>query len=694
MVKRLLIQQFHIKKFKMGLLDLGLKAIAGKKAPDIKKGIDVATSTYQTLKQQKAAQPKYDVATPEMIAATKASGVTGPQSMKDIVKGISTFEARDYADRLEKTRVEELKKQQISTPTAQNQQFQALLGKIREISQEKQEDRYVQDKTYLKFQQSEDFGYAPGEKDYSADFLFSKGKVDMGPGNILFQNTVDQIQNYDRFKHDVPALFNNLPLEKRQKYVNKALEEYAKEREEARGKAQKMKVSEIIHKYTPSSLESAREEEAAQLGEEAKEDISRSLTRGALGAVTFGMADVFGWNDALLGEEKVRAPANYKENLWIQETAEVAKVIAGATGIIGGTIAPYSAIAKGVQRVLYSIPKVGLVLSKAPVFVTSMFRNVGEETVEATIRKASGQEYGPIDFLMGIAAGEVFEGVNTKFFTKAENVFIKKELELGRSLTPEEAKETLMNMPVGLNKTFGDVFETKRLVYLKGQKGGGRVGIEIPAKPEVEVKLSEKGEKGISKVSKDLKEEVVSKKIIKDFEGVAEYDIKTVKKEGAKVAALRKEGLDEVRQMIRGEKEIPDDINPGMFYSNMKIYAEAIDDPVLKAEMLRELIMSPVVKKTSEAAQTLRFLQERDPHSAGSIMKTVLDRREKKAVMEALGVKEGEIENLKSEIAKLKKEMAQEIKTSIRGAGKRKSKVTFSEEGRKELNDFINSITC
>ena len=131
------------------------------------------------------------------------------------------------------------------------------------------------------------------------------------------------------------------------------------------------------------------------------------------------------------------------------------------------------------------------------------------------------------------------------------------------------------------------------------------------------------GETGKSKIGQSIEAKAIEKGLTEGFQDTAQYDKKTVADQAARVSDLVTNRPDEMRSIIAGDSVLPKEINPSMFIDGVERHATATGD----VKLLADLANSDVVKKTSEAAQTLRFAQEREPDSASALIQQVRNER-------------------------------------------------------------------
>jgi hypothetical protein len=215
-----------------------------------------------------------------------------------------------------------------------------------------------------------------------------------------------------------------------------------------------------------------------------------SLGKGMLSGATFGVSEILAGeaekiNKGMAPDTGGYEPSNraiFEENKGIEMATDVASGVAYFAGLLGGGYLPYSAVAQQVQLAYAKIPgRLGKVLSESPVLSTYLFRNVGEEAVEAGVRKSTGQEYGFQDFMLGVMMGAGFEGATSAFKLKrVEKALVQAEQNKGGVLSPEEVESVVSPLPFNKNQSFGDIFGEKRLAFYKGLNEG-RPGIDYPA---------------------------------------------------------------------------------------------------------------------------------------------------------------------------------------------------------------------
>ncbi len=147
----------------------------------------------------------------------------------------------------------------------------------------------------------------------------------------------------------------------------------------------------------------------------------------------------------------------------------------------------------------------------------------------------------------------------------------------------------------------------------------------VTGEPKQTIPLKEEGNR--SKIGKSIEQKAIEKGLAESFDQTVEYDAKTVKDQAAKVSTLITSDPDRVHNIVRGTEALPSDINPAMFIDGVERYADQIGgDKGLQLKY--DLANSDVVKKTSEAAQTLRFTQEREQDSVTQMLQDIRKSRQ------------------------------------------------------------------
>ena len=336
-----------------------------------------------------------------------------------------------------------------------------------------------------------------------------------GSGALGYLFPTDLKSQYSKLKpEDVEGLKSSLRLKRAQE-----VEEQSKFEQEALNEAMasgNMQFYKGARKYTGSAAG-----EAEQMQKEALLDIPEAAIKGFLGGKTMGIID------KLAGKQIERPEPIYQQNEDLKNTLNTVKGVIGTAASFAGGASTYGAIANKVGQTLKSIPKLSPVLAEHPVFTAYIAQNVGEEIVEAGVRKATGQEYGFNDFMYGLGMGTAFQGafnvkdfVGEKFFKQgikeADTALRAAEAQKGTKLTPIEVEQILRPLPVG-NHTWGSLFDQARLAYktggydvtgmnkmtslkdMSGRPSVTDIGVNIPAKPEGVISQVPDINKGISK---------------------------------------------------------------------------------------------------------------------------------------------------------------------------------------------------
>jgi len=169
--------------------------------------------------------------------------------------------------------------------------------------------------------------------------------------------------------------------------------------------------------------------------------------------------------------------------------------------------------------------------------------------------------------------------------------------------------------------------------------------------------------KGVAKVGKSIQQKAIEQGLVDEFSDTARYDIKGVEEQAKQVSDLVTSDQPRALRIIRGEEQLPDSINRSMFIDGVERYVKGMDDTVAAGKIISDLMNSDLVTDTSKAAQTLRFLQEREPDSVTAYLKQVQDAR--KAAAKRQGVSSEDVKALDNRINELEKQLAEKQKASI-----------------------------
>lgn len=182
-----------------------------------------------------------------------------------------------------------------------------------------------------------------------------------------------------------------------------------------------------------------------------------------------------------------------------------------------------------------------------------------------------------------------------------------------------------------------------------------------------------------SKIGKSIEQKAIEKGLVDSFDRTATFDKKTVEDQKERVSQLVTDP-DKVRNIIQGQEPLPRGIDPSMFIRGVELYADTLPDAE-QVQLKYELGNSDIVRQTSEAAQTLRFAQEREQDSTT------------KAISEVKKARTAEIRNI------LK---GRTIETAIKEESERLAAMVKDAKGtaqkkastRESWSEFITSLTC
>jgi hypothetical protein len=394
-----------------------------------------------------------------------------------------------------------------------------------------------------------------------------------------------------------------------------------------------------------------------------------------------------------VGESKI---LNYKP-----EYKDEYERTGGEIGEVGSWFIPITRGAKveKIEEAIKALPKVKKLLGVTPQVVKSgskFFYEVAKDVVDTVaLEKTRGKSWEELEeeaTLAGIGGaglrgiGLVFSKLGNKssrlqskinkgeltekdvvdLFDEGGIEAVEEKIITTRKLQPGElARET-----EAVEKITGDLNVAQRNdVRAKLEEGMSveEVAEDIispKVEPGVKPKPTKKKElkKAPSKVAKSIEAKSIEKNLTEGFQDVAEFDKITVKEQAKQASKLLKENFDDAIKMIEGTKRVEKGLNKATLIKAMEDYAQDVGD----TELLRKLAKSPLVSETSEAAQTLRMLAERNPESALANIQKVIKQRADKAAP-----------NAKSKVVKdIKKKVKQPIPT------------------KKDWGEFIDSITC
>jgi len=120
---------------------------------------------------------------------------------------------------------------------------------------------------------------------------------------------------------------------------------------------------------------------------------------------------------------------------------------------------------------------------------------------------------------------------------------------------------------------------------------------------------STKSEPKPSKIGQSIEAKAVAAKLTKGFEGTALYGPITMADQAQQATALVKSSLTDARAIIRGDAPLPSGLRGTALITAMEEHLLIRPD----AQTAYELANSPLVTKTSEAAQEMRLMAERSP---------------------------------------------------------------------------------
>lgn len=174
-----------------------------------------------------------------------------------------------------------------------------------------------------------------------------------------------------------------------------------------------------------------------------------------------------------------------------------------------------------------------------------------------------------------------------------------------------------------------------------------------------------------SKIGKSIEQKAVESKLTEGFSQTAGYTPVTIKDQAERATALINEDITKARAVVRGEQPLPEGLKGTALITAMEEYVKEHPD----AELAGELANSPLVSKTSEAAQEMRLAAERTPDNA---------------TLKLQQMKEARVENAGGEkkVANRKREALSEAQKVERDAAK------AAQKEKDKWDKFLTGITC
>lgn len=168
-----------------------------------------------------------------------------------------------------------------------------------------------------------------------------------------------------------------------------------------------------------------------------------------------------------------------------------------------------------------------------------------------------------------------------------------------------------------------------------------------------------------SKIAKSIERKSIEQELTKGFENLAGYDKITIKEQAAMAAKVMKD-LGLARRIIRGEEPLPKGLRGTALITAAEARIKATGD----AKLAYELANSPLVSRTSLAAQELRLAAERVPDSLTirmrelkSLREAAVEKRTGKSVNESVKMEVGKIKKATEKTAPKKQDWSSFIKS-------------------------------
>jgi hypothetical protein len=237
----------------------------------------------------------------------------------------------------------------------------------------------------------------------------------------------------------------------------------------------------------------------------------------------------------------------------------------------------------------------------------------------------------------------------------------------GISTTDEAAAKTVAPVINKLSteaKTYSPTRENNNVINLKNAETGPAE--KIPVKTDNPTENVSKGGETPSKIAKSVEAKAVEEKLTNGFKDVAGYDKINIKDQAEKATGLINSDILRARSILRGEQALPDGLKGTALITAMEEHIK--NNP--SGKLAYELANSPLVSKTSEAAQEMRLMAERDPDSG--IAKTQ------------------EIQRAQRAASNIKDSSVSKIRETIKGEASK----TYLPKEETSWDNFLNKIQC
>ncbi len=174
-----------------------------------------------------------------------------------------------------------------------------------------------------------------------------------------------------------------------------------------------------------------------------------------------------------------------------------------------------------------------------------------------------------------------------------------------------------------------------------------------------------------SGIAKSIEAKAVEDGLTKNFDKVAGYEGSTIKEQAKIFIDTVGKSLDETRQIIRGEKPLPDKAKGFPFIVAMEDYIKRNPELNKNGELSYELANSPLTSAASEAASELGLGQNREHDSFTARTREIQKAREAKV----------------KDVATKKTSFRKQVKAET-------DKINLSEADLGKIEKFVDSIIC
>lgn len=283
--------------------------------------------------------------------------------------------------------------------------------------------------------------------------------------------------------------------------------------------------------------------------------------------------------------------------------------------------------------------------------------------INKVVQVGTGFSMQPFSTAYGLAQGLIASKIeqrrqNGTEITPEEGVKIIDEVKKELPSVIDETKNSIRAQEIPVQSTITPEITPKTLENINNSQS-----IITPAETQNKPIL----ETNPSKIGKSIEAKAVEDNLTKGFENTARYEAISIKEQAKKATDLINSDIQTARDIIKGDKPLPDDLRGTALITAMEEHIKKNKD----YELAYELANSELVSGTSYAAQELRLAAERTPDSATARVLELKKLREAQAS-----------KNTKTKTSEIKERIKKEIQ-----------KVNLPKEDL-QWSKFLEEITC